>query len=411
MTPKQSIVLMSFNIDIRKLNMPVLSTLNFDKSRKALGAQGLADQLRKALDRGVLERGDRMPTIRQLTEETGLAYNAVNRAFAILQNEGLLVSRKRAGTFVAEGPAADEASRKQEDRESKVRVFALVGPELSTGFYPTLQKGLGAAAGKAGYQIIASDTGGDVGIQADTIMQLMDKSISGVALVPTTLGAPPVHQIRLLQKQGIPVVLLHRGIEGVSAPQIAIPAERVGEQAAQQLIDHGHTQVAYCTSQRVGSAIGYEKGFRRTLEGASLDLPESRIFSGDFKLFDKETYAACEAELANWFGRLMASDDRPTAVFTSFESLGEILYLVAMQLGLRIPDDLSIITVGGADRTGAVVRRLASITLDENKVGSLAADLLNQMNAGSRAIDDAEVFAVEIGFDFAGSLGRPSFID
>lgn len=384
--------------------MPTLAALKIDISRKPLGAQELADQLRAGVDRGLFERGERMPTIRRLAEETGLTYNVVNRAFAILQSEGLLITRKRAGTFVAKESASRGADRLREQRESKIRVFALVGPELSSGFYPTLQKGLGAAAGKAGYQIISSDTEGDVGIQADTIMQLIDKSVAGVALVPATLGAPPVHHIRLLQNQGIPVVFLHRGIEGVSAPQIVIPAEQVGMQAAQQLVDRSHTRVAFCTSQRVGSAIGYEVGFRHVLAAASLDLPEACIFNCDMKLHNKDAYTKCEAEMAGWFDRVMASNDRPSAIFTSFESLGEVLYLLAIRRGLRVPEDLSIVTVGGSERHGAISRRLACVVLDEFCAGELAADLLSQMNTGSRAIDDAEVFTVKVDFDPAESL-------
>lgn len=369
-----------------------------------MGAQELADQLRAAVESGRFERGERMPTIRQFTEEVGLTYNVVNRAFAILQNEGLLISRKRAGTFVAEDIPPRHQNQSRKDRASKVRVFALVGPELSAGFYPTLQKGFDSAAGKAGHQIIASNTEGDVGLQADTIMQLMDKSVAGVALVPATLGAPPVHHIRLLQQQNIPVVLLHRGIEGVSAPRIIIPAEKIGEQAARQMIGRGHTRVAYCASQRVGSAVGYEKGFRKALEASSLELAESMIFRGEFKLFNKEAYAQFESRLGAWFDGAMASKDRPSAIFTSFESIGEILYLLALRRGLRVPDDLSIITVGGTERHGAIARHLSCVALDEFRAGALAADLLGQMSRGERKIDDAELFTVDTTFDPAESL-------
>jgi len=377
-------------------------TATLFQRRKPANVSQLAEELRKAVELGLLHTGEQLPTIRQLAEETGLTYNAVNRAFAILQAEGLLISRKRAGTFVAE----KSISHAPPARTTMMRVFALIGPELTTGFYPALQKGLDQAAGARGYQIITSNTDNDVRVQADTILQLMDKSVAGVAIVPATLGPSPAHHIRLLQRQQIPVVMLHRGVEDVQAPLIAIPADRVGELAGRTIAERGHARVAYCASQRAGSSLNYERGLRRTLAETGLALREEDIDYGDIVLFDNQNYADYEAHLDAWFTQRMHGPDRPTALFTSFESLGEIAYLVAMRHGLRVPEDLSIVTVGGLDRRGAIGRRLASVTIHEQQAGALTASLLDQMVRGERALDDNESFTIEVGFDEAQSLGR-----
>jgi DNA-binding LacI/PurR family transcriptional regulator len=101
----------------------------------------------------------------------------------------------------------------------------------------------------------------------------------------------------------------------------------------------------------------------------------------------------------------MTGPDRPTALVTSFESIGEIAYLLALHRGLRIPEDLSIVTVGAADRKGAIVRRLACVTVDEQKAGLITAGMLDRMRRGLLDIDDQEVVPIDIGFDAAESLG------
>src|SRR5690606_8617315 len=97
-----------------------------------------------------------------------------------------------------------------------------------TGFYVDLVKAFEASAGGVGRRMIACATNNDVHKQADVIVQLMAEDVSGVVLLPATSGPPPRHQIQMLHRQGIPVVLLHRGVEGVSAPQLTFPAETIG---------------------------------------------------------------------------------------------------------------------------------------------------------------------------------------
>jgi DNA-binding transcriptional regulator YhcF (GntR family) len=66
------------------------------------------------IERGSLLPNDRLPTVRACAEQLGLAPNTIARAYRELEDEGWIVGRGRAGTFVAdrlpERPAApDEA--------------------------------------------------------------------------------------------------------------------------------------------------------------------------------------------------------------------------------------------------------------------------------------------------------------
>ena len=59
------------------------------------------DRLRERIVRGSLLPGDRIPTVRGLADQLGLAPNTVARAYRDLEDEGWLEGRGRAGTFVA----------------------------------------------------------------------------------------------------------------------------------------------------------------------------------------------------------------------------------------------------------------------------------------------------------------------
>jgi DNA-binding transcriptional regulator YhcF (GntR family) len=68
------------------------------------------ERVRTLIERGSLLPGERLPTVRSLAERLNLAPNTVARAYRALEDDGWIVGRGRAGTFVTdalpERPAA-----------------------------------------------------------------------------------------------------------------------------------------------------------------------------------------------------------------------------------------------------------------------------------------------------------------
>jgi DNA-binding transcriptional regulator YhcF (GntR family) len=84
------------------------------------------EQLRAQLARQIVDRslavGTRLPTVRRLAADLGLAVNTVARSYRELEEAGLVETRGRAGTFVS---AAGERSRERA-REAAQRYAATV---------------------------------------------------------------------------------------------------------------------------------------------------------------------------------------------------------------------------------------------------------------------------------------------
>lgn len=60
-------------------------------------------QLARQINQGDLPVGTKLPTVRRLAADLGIAANTVARAYRELEAAGLLETRGRAGTFVAAG--------------------------------------------------------------------------------------------------------------------------------------------------------------------------------------------------------------------------------------------------------------------------------------------------------------------
>lgn len=76
---------------------------------------------------GALAAGTRLPTVRKLAEDLGLAPNTVARAYRELESDGFIETRGRNGSFVnAQGDAAEkqaqEAARAYADRIRKLGI-------------------------------------------------------------------------------------------------------------------------------------------------------------------------------------------------------------------------------------------------------------------------------------------------
>ncbi len=64
---------------------------------------------------GVLRPGDRLPTLRQLEADLGINRNTVARAYGVLREDGVIVTRSGGGSRVAEG------ARRLTAREKRAR--------------------------------------------------------------------------------------------------------------------------------------------------------------------------------------------------------------------------------------------------------------------------------------------------
>jgi LacI family transcriptional regulator len=143
---------------------------------------------------------------------------------------------------------------------------------------------------------------------------------------------------------------------------------------------------------------------RQVFAKHNMELPEPRCLYYGAPVSSADAKPAIRAAIKE----LHESDDRPTAIFCGMLPDAEQVYLVASELGWRVPEDLSLIYFGGTWRSGALAERITCVAVDEQALGAKAAQLLEEMRFGNRPIDDDArvVFAVSL-LD-GETLARPS---
>jgi len=84
----------------------------------------LMQQIRHAIDTGVLQAGEILPGVRTLAQQLVISPNTVVKAYSELEHEGLLELRHGSGAYVSQRRA--RKSRADTMRQAQERVRALV---------------------------------------------------------------------------------------------------------------------------------------------------------------------------------------------------------------------------------------------------------------------------------------------
>jgi GntR family transcriptional regulator len=94
----------------------------------------LMEQVRHAVETGVLQDGDLMPGIRTLAEDLVISHNTVAKAYMELQHEGLLELRHGSGAYISAPRSAKSRTSKLLKAQTKVR--SVVDDLRDDGFAP-----------------------------------------------------------------------------------------------------------------------------------------------------------------------------------------------------------------------------------------------------------------------------------
>jgi LacI family transcriptional regulator len=168
-----------------------------------------------------------------------------------------------------------------------------------------------------------------------------------------------------LAASGVPVVLLNRDSASRKFSTITGDNAEGGALAAQHLRALGHRAIALLTGpRRHGNLSERAKGFRRVLQNG--DLPEPRIIYG------KHTFVG-GYEMGK---QLLTKYRGDTAVFAANDVIAFGCIRAAIELGVRIPEDISIIGFDDVEICQVVSPPLTTIHMPKYEVGRGAIEML-----------------------------------
>jgi LacI family transcriptional regulator len=204
----------------------------------------------------------------------------------------------------------------------------------------------------------------DADERRDDVRALLDRDVDGV--IYATVFHDVVHPPQDLLT--VPAVLIGAVDAGHRLPSVVPDEERGALKAMQLLLDAGHTRIGFTVPvEDVPATRGRRRGYERALAEAGIKASKSLIASGA-----SEAWGGYEAAHV-----LLRKPHRPTAIFAYNDRMAMGVYRAAGELGLRIPEDLSVIGFDNQDPIAAsLYPGLTTVGLPHYEMGSWAVETL-----------------------------------
>ncbi|NUW42153.1 LacI family DNA-binding transcriptional regulator [Nonomuraea rhodomycinica] len=318
-------------------------------------------------------------TLAQLARLAGVSTATVSK---VVNGRSAVAPETRA---MVEGLIRQHGFRRQRRRFSPVSVVELLFHELA-GDYPTeIIRGAGQVARRHGLLVAVSELQGGHVPGDDWMEDVLGRRPAGVIAVFSSLT--DAQRDRLAGSE-IPVVLLDpTGDPGHRVPSVGAGNWNGGLTATRHLLGLGHRRIAVITGPaHMLSGRARLDGYRAALDTAGVPIDPDLVCHGDYRIEDGLTHTR----------RLLRLPDPPTAVFTCNDGQAVGVYHAAYELGLRIPDDLSVVGFDDMPPTRWSVPPLTTIRQPLAEMAAAAADMLVTLARGEPLARDRVEFATEL---------------
>lgn len=308
------------------------------------------------------------PTIQDVADRAGVSKATVS---AVLNHKTAVREETRERILAAIRELSYEPSPAARRRSSRTtRAVGFVVREIGNPYYVEIFRGAEAYLRERGYVLSISASEGVFGVEQRIVHTLTAKGFDGLLLTPVLDRETDLSHIFELKRRNISFVLLEQ-IHGVQANLVDVDAVDGAQQAIRHLIDLGHTRILHFggpeyslhSDQRI-------LGVRAAYSESRLVFSENQIVRAGDSLEDG--YRAGLEHFGEWV------EDRPTAVscYNDLVALG--LCRALRELGLRVPEDVSVVGYDDLQFLDYASPRLTSIRVPKREVGEMAAKILHQ---------------------------------
>ena len=174
---------------------------------------------------------------------------------------------------------------------------------------------------------------------------------------------------------GIPCLVLNHIVKDLEVSYIAVDNVKGGAAAAEYLISLGHKRIATVTgNMQTQAGIDRFEGFQKTLAKKDIPFAPEYFFKGDYSR--RSARQAAE--------RFFGLDNPPTAIFAASDDMALEIISVAMENGIKVPEDISII--GFDDNPAGLFGPVSLTTIKQPlfSMGEEAVKVLNEIMQGKQ---------------------------
>jgi DNA-binding LacI/PurR family transcriptional regulator len=341
---------------VKRARPAVPAGIALDRDSAVTIAAQLEEQLTWLIATGALAPGERLPSIRDLGADLGIHHHTVRQAYLELDARKLISVRRGASPTVRGFTGLWQARPRYAGalRAQGVLIAA------HTPFYLPFLRGAERGAAEAGTLTIVAATEDSVVRSKLQMQQFVTAGVRGI--IAATMGRLVHDEVEGQDPdRTIPVVYCDQPTQLEDSFRFDDPG--AGQELAEHLAGHGHRRATFMTpSLEYPNMAALHRGFLQAVASGLLEGIDVVLCDG----FSIEAGAAA-AMMA------LTSTAPPTAIATVADELAIGVIDAARRLGLRIPDDLALLSYGAIDASAYVDPPITTIALPAEEMGLLAA--------------------------------------
>jgi LacI family transcriptional regulator len=312
-----------------------------------------------------MAHNDRPATLRDVASAAGVHPATASRAL----NPGtrLLVSEETAQRVseAAErlGYRPNSVARSLRTRRS--HTIGVLIPDLNNPLFPPIIRGIEDRLAQHGYVALIGNTDADPGKERLVFDQMRARHVDGFVLATATLNSPILAEAATA---GLPLVLMNRTAQDYPFSSVSVDNEQGVRAAVAHLISLGHTRIGHIAGpQDISTGAARLRGYQDAMRSHGLAVnPGEIVYATGYTVEDG---LRCGLEL------LEAADDL-TAVVAANDMLAVGCYGALDGLGLRCPEDMSVIGFNDMPFVDRLHPPLSTVRFPHYQLGTEAARLL-----------------------------------
>jgi LacI family transcriptional regulator len=254
-------------------------------------------------------------------------------------------------------------------RRAGTSTVGVIVPRLTDTVMAMLYEQIAAASSERGLFALVATTEDRPETERLAVDSLLQRRVDGLVLTTARIGSSPPPEPG---QYGIPYVLALR-TDGVSPASIA--DDRLGGHlATRHLLDLGHRRIGLIGGPAyASSARGRCEGYRDAIAEADVDFDDALVAGDSFSMESGETAGRA----------LLTRSHRPTAIFAVNDNTAIGVMSAAHNLGLRIPEDLSVVGYNDIPIAARLPVPLTSVRVPFGQIAEGALTLLLSDNAAA----------------------------
>lgn len=319
-------------------------------------------------------------TIKDIAKYTGYSIATVSR---VINNKGVFYSNK---TYKKIQDAKDRLGYYPNAiarglKTKKTSNIAFLEPWIGE-FFSEVFLGTQDAANQSDYSTAIFSSNYNPLQEKKNIEVILSNRFDGIIICSAILDND---NLKRIIDHGLPMVIIEKFIDDKRIPYVCIKSREITKEAINHLIDLGHKRIGFISQPvRIGKQESRFKGYKDSLEENNIEFQESRIFI--MEKLEEETFETSYTFIKNNFAKIM----KCSAVFTTSDIMAISAIKVIKDMGLEVPDNLSVIGFDGLSISNYIHPSLTTIVQPRYDMGFEAMQMLG------RLIDDISVKSLEL---------------